>query len=170
MRNAGLRGVCKQLACTVTADRFDRERPTPDWVNRRFQADGLNQRWVGDFTCVPTWSGFIHLAVVLYVWSRRVVGWLIGEDLRKELVIAAMDMARAQRKGAGVVHHSDQSSEYTGLAFGRCWKELRVKPSMGSVGDAYENAMAVAANRQAVLLVFQGMDAAGKHVMSGVNP
>ena len=93
-------------------------------------------------TYVPTWSGFIYLAIVLDVWSRRVVGWSIGERMTADLVLAALNMALQQRRPAGVVHHSDQGSQYTSLAFGNRCTEMGVRPSMGSVGDAYDNAMA----------------------------
>ena len=93
-------------------------------------------------TYVPTWAGFIYLAVVLDAWSRRVVGWAIGHDMTAELVLKALNMALQQRKPKGVIHHSDQGSQYTSLAFGKRCKDMGVKPSMGSVGDAYDNAMA----------------------------
>ena len=93
-------------------------------------------------TYVPTWAGFIYLAVVLDVWSRRVVGWAIGETMTAELVLSALNMALQQRKPQGVIHHSDQGSQYTSVAFGERYKKMGVRPSMGSVGDAYDNAMA----------------------------
>ena len=87
--------------------------------------------------------GRVHLpAIVLDVWSRRIVGWAIGEQMTAELVLAALNMAIAQRRPADVIHHSDQGSQYTSLEFGRRYKKLRVRPSMGTVGDAYDNAMA----------------------------
>jgi putative transposase len=82
------------------------------------------------------------LAIVVDVWSRRIVGWAIGQTMTADLVIAALDMAGYQRRARGVIHHSDQGSQYTSLAFGKRCKELGVRPSMGSVGDAYDNAMA----------------------------
>ena len=93
-------------------------------------------------TYVPTWAGFIFLAVVLDVWSRRVVGWAIGEQMTAELVLAALNMALQQRKPREVIHHSDQGSQYTSIAFGERCRKMGVRPSMGSVGDAYDNAMA----------------------------
>lgn len=142
MREAGLRGVSRRRAFTVTTERTGEARPAPDLVNRQFVASGPNALWVSDVTYVPTWAGFVYLAIVLDAWSRRVVGWSIGEDLRTDLVIAALNMAVAQRKAEGVIHHSDQGSQYTSLAFGKRCGELGVRPSMGSVGDAYDNAMA----------------------------
>ena len=91
---------------------------------------------------MPTWAGFIYLAVVLDVWSRRIVGWAIGETMSSGLVISELNMALAMRSPDGVIHHSDQGSQYTSLVFGKRCREMGVRPSMGSVGDAYDNAMA----------------------------
>ena len=93
-------------------------------------------------TYVPTWAGFISLAIVLDVWSRRVAGWAIGEQMTSGLVLAALNMAIQQRKPKTVIHHSDQGSQYTSLAFGQRCAKLGVRPSMGGVGDAYDNAIA----------------------------
>jgi len=90
---------------------------------------------------VPTWAGVLYLAVVLDAWSRRVVGWAMESHLRTELVVAALDMAVAQRRPTTVIHHSDQGCQYTSLAFGQRCRAAGVRPSMGSVGDAYDNAM-----------------------------
>lgn len=141
MRRAGLRGVCRR-GYVVTTRRDPRIRPAPDLVNRRFVAAAPNQLWVADMTYVPTWAGFIYLAIVLDVWSRRVVGWSIGERMTADLVLAALSMAVQQRKPDGVIHHSDQGSQYTSVAFGARCARMGVRPSMGSVGDAYDNAMA----------------------------
>lgn len=142
MRVAQLRGVSKRRAYTVTTRRDEKQRPAPDLVNRQFKAEAPNQLWVADMTYVPTWTGFVYLAVVLDVWSRRIVGWSIGERMTAELVLAALNMALGQRKPAGVIHHSDQGSQYTSIAFGSRCADMGVRPSMGSVGDAYDNAMA----------------------------
>ena len=142
MRRAGLRGVSRRRGYVVTTQRDDKQRPAPDLVKREFKADAANLLWVADMTYVPTWAGFIYLAIVLDVWSRRVVGWSIGERMTADLVLAALNMALQQRRPAGVVHHSDQGSQYTSLAFGNRCTEMGVRPSMGSVGDAYDNAMA----------------------------
>jgi len=96
---------------------------------------------VADITYVPTRVGFLYLAAVLDVWSRRVVGWAMAAHLRTELVLDALDMAVEQRRPGSVIHHSDQGSQYTSLAFGARCEELGVRPSMGSVGDCYDNAM-----------------------------
>ena len=142
MRQHGIRGVSRRRAWCVTTTPDKRLRPAPDLVERKFTADGPNQLWVADMTYVPTWAGFIYLAVVLDVWSRRVVGWAIGESMTTELVLTALNMAIQQRKPQGVIHHSDQGSQYTSIAFGERCKKLGVRPSMGTVGDAYDNAMA----------------------------
>jgi len=124
-----------------TTVRDETARPAPDLVDRQFTAAGPNQLWVADITYVPTWAGFLYLAVVLDAWSRRVIGWAMEAHLRTELVLAALDMAIAQRRPTDVIHHSDQGCQYTSVAFGKRCREAGVRPSMGSVGDAYDNAM-----------------------------
>ena len=142
MRADHLRGVSRRRGFVTTTRRDPRQRPAPDLVNRRFVAEAPNVLWVADITYVPTWAGFIYLAVVLDVWSRRVVGWSLGETLHTELILAALNMALQQRKPSGVIHHSDQGSQYSSVAFGQRCKLMGVRPSMGSVGDTYDNAMA----------------------------
>ena len=142
MRRAGLQGVSRRRAYIVTTRRDERQRPAPDLVQRRFQSDSPNALWVADMTYVPTWSGFIYLAVVLDAWSRRVVGWSIGEQMSTDLVLGALNMALKQRRPEQVIHHSDQGSQYTSLAFGNRCRQMAVRPSMGTVGDAFDNAMA----------------------------
>ena len=111
MRINAIRGVSRRRSFIVTTRRDQRQRPAPDLVKREFTADGPNQLWVADMTYVPTWAGFIFLAVVLDVWSRRIVGWAIGEQMTADLVLAALNMALQQRKPDGVIHHSDQGSQ-----------------------------------------------------------
>jgi len=142
MRAASIRGVSRRRGFVVTTQRDPRQRPAPDLVKRRFTAAGPNTLWVADMTYVPTWAGFIFLAIVLDVWSRRVVGWSIGEQMTADLVLAALNMAIAQRRPTAVIHHSDQGSQYTSVAVGQRCAKMGVRPSMGSVGDAYDNAMA----------------------------
>jgi len=125
----------------VTTVRDKNARPAPDLVDRNFTADAPNRLWVADITYVPTWSGFLFLAIVLDVYSRRVVGWAMANHMRKELVLDALDMAIYRRKPRGVVHHSDQGSQYTSIAFGKRCKEAGVLTSMGSIGDCFDNAM-----------------------------
>ena len=119
-----------------------RVRPAPDRVARRFEAAGPNRLWVADVTCVPTRAGFLCLAVVLDVFSRRVVGWAMAAHLRTALVTGALEMAVKQRRPAAVIHHSDQGCQYTSPAFGARCQEWGVTPSTGSVGDCFDNAMA----------------------------
>jgi len=139
MKASGLEGVSRRKKGTTTRD-WD-ARPASDLVDRKFVATRPNQLWVADITYVPTWAGFLYLAVVLDVFSRRVVGWAMANHLRTELVIDALDMAVGQRRPTAVIHHSDQGCQYTSLSFGLRCREAGVKPSMGSVGDAYDNAM-----------------------------
>lgn len=140
MKAAGLAGVSRRRN-TRTTIRDDRVRPSADLVDRNFYADGPNMLWVADITYIPTWAGFLYLAVVLDAFSRRIVGWAMGTNLKTQLVLDAMNMAIGQRKPSDVIHHSDQGSQYTSMAFGLRCTEAGVRPSMGSVGDAYDNAM-----------------------------
>ena len=140
LKQAGLRGVSRRKWVTTTI-RAAQARPAPDLVQRRFAAPGPNQLWVADITYVPTSSGTLFLAVVLDVWSRRVIGWAMATHLRTELVLAALNMAIAQRQPHDVIHHSDQGCQYTAVGFGRRCREAGVRPSMGSVGDCYDNAL-----------------------------
>ena len=142
MRSHGIRGISRRRGFTVTTRRSANGTKAPDLVQRKFEADGPNQLWVADMTYVPTWAGFVYLAVVLDAWSRRVVGWAIGETMAAELVLSALNMALQQRRPEGVIHHSDQGSQYASIAFGERCRKMGVRPSMGSVGDAYDNAMA----------------------------
>jgi len=138
MRSAGLRGVSRRKSVQTTR-RDQRNRPAPDLVERDFTASGPDQLWVADITYVPTWSGFLYLAVVLDAWSRRIVGWAMKTSLRTELVLEALGMALQQRRPVDVIHHSDQGCQYTSIAFGKRWREAGVRPSMGSVGDCFDS-------------------------------
>jgi putative transposase len=140
MRAAGLRGVARR-SWRRTTIRQPGAQPAPDLVGRDFRAAGPNRLWVADITYISTGQGFLHLAVVLDAWSRRVVGWAIARHLRTELVLQALEMAIRQRCPRGVIHHSDQGSQYTSLAFGQRCREAGVRPSMGSLGDCYDNAL-----------------------------
>ena len=141
MREMDLAGVSRRKG-TRTTRRDHRLRPAPDLVERRFEADAPDRLWVSDITYVPTWAGFVFLAVVVDAFSRRVVGWSMANHLRTELVLEALNMALWQRRPDRVVHHSDQGSQYTSYAFGKRCREMGVAPSMGSVGDCFDNAMA----------------------------
>ncbi len=140
MKATGIAGVSRRKAARTTF-RDERVRPACDLVDRNFYADAPDQLWVADITYIPTWAGFLYLAVVLDAFSRRIVGWAMGHSLKAQLVLDALNMALTQRRPADVIHHSDQGSQYTSVAFGLRCKEAGVRPSMGSVGDAYDNAM-----------------------------
>jgi putative transposase len=140
MRERGLIGVSRKKS-TITTVRSKDARPAPDLVDRNFRADAPDQLWVADITYVPTWSGFLYLAVVLDAYSRKIVGWAMANHLRTELVLNALDMAVYRRQPQSVIHHSDQGCQYTSIAFGLRCREAGIRPSMGSVGDAYDNAM-----------------------------
>jgi putative transposase len=116
-------------------------RPAPDLVERNFAAPAPNCLWMADITYIPTWAGFLYLAVVLDAFSRKIVGWAMETHLRAELVLQALNMALGQCRPGGVIHHSDQGSQYTSLAFGKRCEQAGVRPSMGSVGDCFDNAM-----------------------------
>ena len=141
MRAAGIAGVSRRRGPRTTR-RDVQARPAPDRVERHFAADAPNRLWVADITYVPTLVGFLYLAIVLDVFSRRVVGWAMATHLRTELVVEALEMAVEQRRPEAVVHHSDQGCQYTSLAFGGRCREWGVALSMGSVGDCFDNAMA----------------------------
>jgi putative transposase len=141
MEVAGIYGVSRRKWITTTT-RDRAMRPAPDLVERNFSAPAPNELWVSDITYISTWTGFLYLAVVLDVFSRRVVGWAMETHLRTELVLAALNMALGQRRPADVIHHSDQGTQYTSIAFGTRCQQAGVRPSMGAVGDCFDNAMA----------------------------
>lgn len=140
MRAAGLVGVSRRKGCRTTICNND-SRPAPDLVDRNFTATRPDQLYVADITYIPTWAGFLYLAVVLDVFSRRIVGWAMATHLRTELVLDALHMAIWRRRPTGVIHHSDQGTQYTSIAFGSRCRQAGVRPSMGSAGDCFDNAM-----------------------------
>jgi putative transposase len=144
MRQAGLAGASRRRAGRTTVQ--DRTAtPAPDLVGRDFTADRPDRLWVADLTYVRTWTGWLYLAVVLDTFSRRVVGWSMAEHLRTELVLDALNMALWNRRPpVGLVHHSDRGCQYTSLTFGQRCEDAGIRPSMGSRGDAYDNALAEA--------------------------
>ena len=131
MRTAGLVGASRRRTGVATTRRDKDARPAPDLVDRNFVASRPNQLWVADITYVPMASGFLYLAVVLDAWSRKIVGWSMANHRRTELVLGALEMAIGQRRCSDVIHHSDQGSQYTALAFGKRCQEAGVRPSMG---------------------------------------
>jgi putative transposase len=140
MRADGLAGVSRRRGVRTTR-RGEDARPAPDLVERNFTAEQPDRLWVAGITYIPTWAGFLDLAVVVDAFSRRVVGWSMATHLRAQLVLDALNMAVWQRRPHGVIHHSDQGSQYTSIALGTRCREAGVRPSMGSVGDAYDNAL-----------------------------
>jgi transposase InsO family protein len=140
MRADGLQGVSRRKGPRTTR-RQPGARPAPDLVQRDFSAEAHDRLWVADLTYIATWAGWLYLAVVEDAWSRRVVGWAMATHLRTELVLDALSMAIQQRRPNGVIHHSDQGSQYTSLAFGKRCREAGLRPSMGSVGDCFDNAL-----------------------------
>lgn len=140
MRVAELQGVSRRKRYGTTQRQPD-ARPAPDLVERNFKTAGPDELWVADITYVSTWSGWLYLAVVMDAWSRRVVGWAMNTHLRTQLVLDALAMSVRQRRPEAVIHHSDQGSQYTSLAFGKRCREAGVRPSMGSVGDCFDNAL-----------------------------
>ena len=139
MAGAGLVGVSRRKFVRTTVRGGGRQ--APDLVERKFTAEKPNLLWVADITYVPTGAGFLYLAVVLDACSRRIVGWAMSPKLFTRLVLDALEMALATRRPKDVIHHSDQGSQYTSIEFGQRCRAAGVRPSMGSVGDAYDNAM-----------------------------
>ena len=144
MRQASLQGAHRRRRLRTTI--CDRDAaPAPDLVARAFATDRPNHLWLADITYVRTWSGWLYLAVVLETFSRRVVGWSMADTLESALVVDALNMALWNRRPTpGLIHHSDRGGQYTSLAFGRRCREAGILPSMGRVGNAYDNAMAEA--------------------------
>ncbi len=141
MRALGRQGVTRRRRrCTTRRDR--EAAVAPDRVQRRFEAAKPNQVWVADITCVPTQEGFLYLATVLDVFSRKVVGWAMSARQTVELVQSALEMALETRAARGVVFHSDRGCQYTALAFSQRCAEAGIQQSMGRVGSCFDNAMA----------------------------
>lgn len=141
MRQRGIKGIPGhgRRRRTTIADKTT--PPAPDLVERRFQAEAPNRLWLADITYVPTLEGWLFLGVVIDACSRKIVGWSMRDDLKAELVVDALAMAVTRRRPpAGLIHHSDRGSQYTSLAFGRTLRESGLVASMGSRGDAYDNA------------------------------
>ena len=143
MRQAGLEGIYRRKK-QFTTRRDPKAALSDDLVNRQFTVDRPDALWVGDVTEHPTTEGKVYLATVIDAFSRRVVGWSIADHLRAELVADALQMAIWRRNGreAGTVMHTDHGSQYTSWAFGRRLRAAGILGSMGSVGDALDNAMA----------------------------
>jgi putative transposase len=142
MRSLGLRGIVRGRKCRTTFADDSAERPL-DLVKRQFQARRPNQLWVADFTYVATWAGFVYVAFVIDVFARRIIGWRVARSMHAELVLDALEQALWSRSGTqGVVHHSDRGSQYLSIRYSERLAEAKAQPSVGSVGDSYDNALA----------------------------
>ncbi len=142
MRKAGLQG-CTRGRRKRTTRRSRKAVPAEDLLQRSFEATQTDKVWVADITYVATREGFLYLAFILDVHSRRIVGWAMENHLRTELVVDALQMAVWRRKPApGLIHHSDQGVQYTSLSFSERLREVGITPSMGRTGTALDNAMA----------------------------
>jgi len=146
MRQSGLFGCGgRRRARTTTRRAAAEERlvEVPDLVKRDFTPGAPDRLWVADITYVRSWEGWLYLSFVLDTFSRKVVGWSMANHLKAELVLDALNMALHNRRpAAGLIHHSDRGSQYTSVEFGSRLKEAGLLPSVGSVGDAYDNSMA----------------------------
>lgn len=140
MRQAGISGVTRRTGTTTVVAR--RAYAAPDLVRREFTASAPDRVWTADITYVPTGEGFLYLAVVLDVFSRRIIGWAMADHLRTELVTDALAMAVDRRQPRpGVIHHSDKGSQYTSLTFGNRCCQAGIRPSTGRTGSCFDNAV-----------------------------
>ena len=148
MRQLGLQGVRRGKAVRTTIP--DAKVPCPlDRVNRQFRAQRPNQLWVSDFTYVSTWQGWVYVAFVIDVFSRRIVGWRQSSSMHTEFVLDALEQALYDRKPSeddGLVHHSDRGSQYLSIRYSERLAEAGIEPSVGSKGDSYDNALAETIN------------------------
>lgn len=140
MRLAGIEGVTRRKR-RGTTQRNPEAQPADDLVDREFTRTAPNRLWVADITYISTGGGFLYLAVVVDAYSRRVIGWAMAASLKTQLVLDALEMAIRQRRPKGVIHHSDHGSQYTSVEFGRRSREAGIRPSMGTVGDCFDNAL-----------------------------
>jgi putative transposase len=142
MRSLGLQGVRRGKWCRTTIADTATNRPA-DLVQRQFKAARPNQLWVADFTYVATWTGFVYVAFVIDVFARRVIGWRVARSMQTDLVLDALEQAIWSRsKIDGVVHHSDRGSQYLSIRYSERLIDAGVKPSVGTTGDSYDNALA----------------------------
>ena len=147
MRELGIRGV-KRGRKVFTTRRDDSAGRPPDLVNRHFNAERPNALWVTDLTYVPTWSGVAYVCFIVDAFSRMIVGWRVAANMRTDMVLDALEMARWARGTLleGLVCHSDAGSQFTSVRYGERLAEFGATPSIGSVGDSYDNALAEAVN------------------------
>ncbi len=147
MRQMGLQGAVRGRAWKITtvADE-DAQRPS-DLVQRDFTADGPNQLWVADLTYVATWTGFVYVAFITDVFSRKIVGWRVSNSLRSDLALDALEQALHMRPDLdGLIHHSDRGVQYLSISYTERLVKAGIEPSVGSVGDSYDNALAETIN------------------------
>jgi len=148
MRGMGLQGVIRGKPVRTTIS--DKAAPCPlDHVNRQFHAPRPNALWVSDFTYVSTWTGFVYVAFVIDVYARRIVGWRTSRTAHASFVLDALEQALHDRRPVhrgGLVHHSDRGSQYLSIKYTERLAEAGIEPSVGSVGDSYDNALAETIN------------------------
>jgi len=148
MRDMGLQGVIRGKPVRTTIS--DKARPCPlDHVNRQFHAPAPNRLWVSDFTYVATWTGFVFVAFVIDIYARRIVGWRASRTAHAGFVLDALEQAIHERRPAhqgGLIHHSDRGSQYLSIKYTERLAEAGIEPSVGSVGDSYDNALAETIN------------------------
>jgi putative transposase len=147
MRQIGLKGVIRGRTVRTTIG--DQTAPCPlDHVHRQFHAQAPNQLWLSDFTYVATWSGFVYVAFVIDAYARRIVGWRVSRTAHTGFVLDALEQALHERRptGAGLVHHSDRGSQYVSIKYTERLAIAGIEPSVGSVGDSYDNALAETIN------------------------
>ena len=148
MRRHGLRGVVRGKVVRTTIS--DANAPCPlDRVNRQFQAQRPNQRWVSDFTYVSTWQGWLYVACVVDVFARRIVGWRVSRSMHTDFVLDALEQAlyaRQPEPDSTLIHHSDRGSQYVSIRYSERLAEAGIEPSVGSRGDSYDNALAETIN------------------------
>jgi transposase InsO family protein len=148
MRGMGLQGVVRGKPVRTTIS--DKAAPCPlDHVNRQFHAPRPNALWVSDFTYVSTWTGFVYVAFVIDVYARRIVGWRASRTAHASFVLDALEQALHDRRPThrgGLVHHSDRGSQYLSIKYTERLSEAGIEPSVGSVGDSYDNALAETIN------------------------
>jgi transposase InsO family protein len=148
MKQMGLQGVIRGKPVRTTIS--DKAAPCPlDHVNRQFHAPRPNVLWVSDFTYVSTWTGFVYVAFVIDAYARRIVGWRVSRTAHASFVLDALEQALHERRPmhrGGLVHHSDRGSQYVSIKYTERLAEAGVEPSVGSVGDSYDNALAETIN------------------------
>ena len=148
MRAMGLAGVIRGKPIRTTIS--DRSAPCPrDHVNRQFRAPAPDMLWVSDFTYVATWAGFVYVAFVIDTYARRIVGWRASRTAHAGFVLDALEQALHDRRpthSGGLIHHSDRGSQYVSIKYTERLAEAGIEPSVGSVGDSYDNALAETIN------------------------